>query len=186
MRIALLGGSFNPPHVGHAMNALFVLQTQQVERVWLMPCVEHAFGKRLAPFEARVAMCELAVRHLKGVEVTRIEAELPAGSRTIDVLDLLAARHPEERFCLVVGSDILSERHRWRSFDRIESEYGVIVVPRMGYAHPLSLGAALPEVSSSELREKLARGERVEGLVDSAVHDYLSARGLYSATASLP
>ena len=60
MHIALFGGSFNPPHVGHMMAAYYVIATRPVDKLWLMPAYRHPFGKRLAPFDDRVKMCELA------------------------------------------------------------------------------------------------------------------------------
>ena len=59
MHVALLGGSFNPPHVGHLLAAHYVRATQGVDEVWLMPAYHHPFGKALADFEHRAAMCEL-------------------------------------------------------------------------------------------------------------------------------
>lgn len=180
MRIALLGGSFNPPHVGHLMNAYYVLATREVDRVWLMPVFQHPFAKVLAPFDDRVRMCErAAARFAGGLEVTRIEELAPAGSKTVDVLELLMARYPEHRFSLVIGSDILPERSKWKDFDRIERMVEVIVVPRAGYPSPLAQGPALPEVSSTEVRERLARGEDVSAHVPREVLSYIRDRGLY-------
>lgn len=62
MDIALLGGSFNPPHVGHLMAAVYVRATLRAREVWLLPSFHHPFGKQLAPFEARVEMCEAMAR----------------------------------------------------------------------------------------------------------------------------
>jgi nicotinate-nucleotide adenylyltransferase len=180
VRIALLGGSFNPPHVGHLMNAYYVLATREVDRVWLMPVFQHPFAKRLAPFDDRVRMCELAAaRFAGGVEVTRIEEQAPPGSKTVDVLELLLARHPEDRFSLVIGSDILPERSKWKDFERLEQMAEVIVVPRAGYPSPLAPGPALPEVSSTEVRERLGRGADVSAQVPREVLGYVSERGLY-------
>lgn len=180
MRIALLGGSFNPPHVGHLMNAYFVLATREVDRVWLMPVFRHPFAKKLAPFADRVRMCELAAaRFAGGVEVTTVEAEAPGSGRTVETLEYLIGRHPEHRFALVIGTDILPERSKWKDFDRIERLADVIVVPRAGFPSPEGRGPALPEVSSTEVREKLARGEDVSALVPREVLAYVREQGLY-------
>lgn len=182
MRIALLGGSFNPPHVGHLMNAYYVLATREVDRVWLMPVFRHPFAKVLAPFDDRVRMCELAAsRFAGGVEVSRVEAEAPGSGRTIETLEYLLAQRPGDRFALVIGSDILPERSKWKDFDRIERLAEVIVVPRAGFAAPGVEGPALPEVSSTEVRERLARGEDASALVPREVLAYVRAKGLYRA-----
>lgn len=180
MRIALLGGSFNPPHVGHLMNAYYVLATREVDRVWLMPVFRHPFAKSLAPFEDRVRMCELAAaRFHGGIEVSRAEAEAPGEGRTIETLEYLMDKHREHRFALVIGSDILPERWKWKAFERIESLVEVIVVPRAGFASPEAPGPALPQVSSTEVREKLAQAQDVSSLVPREVLDYVRERGLY-------
>src|SRR5512138_417157 len=120
--IALLGGSFNPPHVAHLMAAYWTLATQGVAEVWLLPAYRHPFGKALAPFEDRVRMCELAAATLRGVHVCTAEAELtddPLCGKTARTLEHLVAKHPTLRFALVVGSDILRETEKWYRFDRV-------------------------------------------------------------------
>lgn len=182
MRIALLGGSFNPPHVGHLMNAYYVLATQPVDRVWLMPVYQHPFEKELAPFEDRVRMCELAASRFGGeLEVTQIEKEAPAGGRTVDTLGALLPRHPDHEFSLVIGTDILPDLPKWKAFDRIQELVKIIVVNRAGFPAPGVIGPALPEVSSTQIRESLVRGEDVSAFVPREVVQYLSERGLYRA-----
>ena len=182
MRIALLGGSFNPPHIGHLMNAYYVLATRPVDRVWLMPVHRHPFSKRLAPFDDRVRMCQLAAERFGGaVEVTRIEEEVPGDGRTIDTLEVLLGKHPEHQFSLVIGTDILPERSKWKDFDRIEKLVELIVVNRAGFPAEGVPGPALPEVSSTEVREKLAKGDGagLAPLVAREVLAFIKERGLY-------
>ncbi|MEL6179714.1 MAG: hypothetical protein AAFS10_12215, partial [Myxococcota bacterium] len=77
MNIAILGGSFNPPHVCHVLSATWVLSTRPVDEVWLMPVGQHAFGKGLESFAHRQPMCELAIQPIAGVcRVTDIEHRL--------------------------------------------------------------------------------------------------------------
>ena len=180
MRIALLGGSFDPPHIGHVLNACYVLGAHPVDCVWLMPVFCHAFDKRLAPFEVRVALCERAIAPFGArMQVTRVEAEAPAGSRTVDLLEWLLPRHPGDEFSLVIGSDILRERHQWKAFERIEAMVHLIVVPRAGYPDPLAVGPTLPEVSSTQVRALLGRGEDPGPLLPGGVRDYLREHPVY-------
>jgi nicotinate-nucleotide adenylyltransferase len=179
--IALLGGSFNPPHVGHAMAAWWLLATQPVEEVWLLPTWRHAFGKELAPWEDRLRMCELAIDGLRGVRVCAAEAELagdPLAGRTARTLEHLHAKHPDRRFALALGTDLLAETDRWYRFDRVRELARIVVIGRQGFA-PAPGAPALPAVSSSEIRAATARGERIDGLVPSAVARYIVERGLY-------
>ncbi len=178
--IALLGGSFDPPHVGHVMAALWALATQPVQEVWLLPTWRHAFGTQLAPFEDRAAMCRLAVRTLRGAHVCEAEAELkddPLCGRTARTLEHLTAKHPDRRFALLVGADILPDTPQWYRWDRVTELARVVVIGREGY--PGGGEPRLPAVASSLVRERLARGEPVGSLVPRRVLAYLEARGLY-------
>lgn len=173
MRVAIYGGSFNPPHVVHGMVAAWLLWTGQVEQVWLVPVYRHAFeswhGKALAPFEARVRWCEALARDVDPrVQVSTIEAELPVPSYTISTLRALAARHPEHRFRLVVGADVLQQSPKWRAWDEIAAEFAPIAVGRAGYPSPPG-GVVFPELSSTEIRARLAAGEPIDGLVTRGV-----------------
>ncbi len=179
--VALLGGSFNPPHVAHLMAAYWILATQQVGEVWLLPSYRHPFGKDLVPFDDRVRMCELAARELRGVAVCTAERELaddPLVGKTARTLEHLAAKHPDHDFALVVGADILPEAVKWYRWDRIQELARVIVVGREGF--PSVPGApSLPAISSTEVRARIARGEDVTGLVPRRVREYVEKKGLY-------
>ncbi|MCA9572020.1 MAG: nicotinate-nicotinamide nucleotide adenylyltransferase, partial [Myxococcales bacterium] len=108
MRVAVYGGSFDPPHVGHAMVCGWLLWTDRVDAVWVTPTRAHPFGKDSAPFDARVAWCRALAQSVgPGVEVCTLEQTLPAPSYTVHTLDALAARHPEHSFQWVLGADLL-------------------------------------------------------------------------------
>jgi nicotinate-nucleotide adenylyltransferase len=179
--IAILGGSFNPPHVAHLMAAYWALATQDVAEVWLLPAWRHPFGKVLAPFEDRVAMCELAARHVRGVGVCAAEAELrddPLAGKTARTLEHLRAKHPDHRFTLVVGADILPDTDKWYRWERVKELARVVVVGREGYP-PVPGAPTLPAISSTLVRERIARGEDVSGLVARSVRGYVERKGLY-------
>lgn len=182
--VALLGGSFNPPHVGHLLAAHFVRAVEPVDEVWLMPAFNHPFRKALAPFEHRVAMCELLCRDTSGwLKTSRVEQELGGEGRTVDTLTHLTARHPGTRFSLVIGSDILRDLPSWKDVPRIRELARLIVLNRAGYPAPEAVGPPLAEVSSTEVRERLARGEDAHGLVPHAVLAYARTHGLYAPPA---
>jgi len=181
VHIAVYGGSFNPPHVGHAMVASWVRWTGQADSVWLVPVYRHAFedrhGKVLAPFEDRLAWCAALADELGvGVAVCDIERHLPAPSFTIDTLRHLAAMHAEHTFRLVVGADVLPQVGAWRSWDEIADRFAPIVVGRQGYPAPEGRASVdFPAVSSSEVRDRLRDGRPVEHLVTAGVRGLLSA-----------
>ena len=179
--VAILGGSFNPPHVAHLMAAYWTLATQDVSELWLLPAFRHPFGKALAPFEDRVEMCRLAAQRIRGVHVCTAEAELaddPLVGKTARTLEHLRAKHPAHRFALVVGADILPDTDKWYRWDRVKELARIIVVGREGYP-PVPGAPALPAISSTDIRARVARGEDVRGLVPERVRRYLEERGLY-------
>lgn len=192
MRVALFGGSFNPPHVAHQLVALYVLETQPVDEVWFVPVYAHVFGKPLAPFEDRVRMTELAIAPLgPRAKLSRAEEELArrpgfAGSRTLDLVDHLLAVHADLELRLLVGTDILGETDKWHRWDEVVAKAPLIVVGRTGHPLPAgstSTGVAMPDVSSTDIRAALSAGDvaAAASLLPGAVLRYIAERGLYAA-----
>jgi nicotinate-nucleotide adenylyltransferase len=187
MRVALYGGSFNPPHVAHQMLALYVLETAPVDELWLIPAFRHALGKPLAPFEDRLAMCERAAAPLgPRVRVSDIERTIGGDSRTLHTVRRLRELYPAHAFLLVIGADLVAEVPTWLGASELQATVPFIVVGRGNVAAPGG-GVAMPEVSSTAVREALGRhaltGDRsVEGLVPRTVLDYIYQRHLYQAS----
>ena len=183
MKIALFGGSFNPPHVAHLMAAVWVLSTRGVDEVWFVPTYIHAFGKDLADFDLRCRMLELSIASLgPRVRVSRVEEEIGRESRTIDTLQYLVAERPDDTFSIAIGADILLEANQWKSFDLLQELAEFHVLGRAGVViKDHELGLELPEVSSSEIRALLAAGEvhRCEDRVARSVLELIVERGLY-------
>jgi nicotinate-nucleotide adenylyltransferase len=175
--VAVFGGSFDPPHVGHVLAVSWVLATAPIDAVWVVPALEHAFGKKLRPFAHRRRMAELAFASLRGVEVSDVEARLGGASYTVRTLEELRRRHPDLDFRLVIGSDLVEQVPRWKEGARLPSLAPLLVVGRGGHADGRAL--AMPEVSSTEVRERLRAGLSVEGLVPRRVLEYAEQHGLY-------
>jgi nicotinate-nucleotide adenylyltransferase len=177
--LAIYGGSFDPPHVGHTLAAAFVLASQPVDQLIVVPTARHPFAKQLAPFQDRVEMCRLAMRDLKRVEVSTIEDELDGPSLTLRTLESLAARSPSAQLRFIIGSDLVAETSSWHGFDRVCALAPLIVVNRAGFPQAHEGGPALPEISSSDLRERLRMGRSTEGWLSPQVAQYAIERGLY-------
>lgn len=179
--IGVLGGSFNPPHIAHVMLALYGLSVGQLSRVIVAPTFQHAFDKPLQAFEHRLRMCELSFSPLHNVEVSDIERELGGVSRTLRLVQTLAARHPHASLRLLVGSDILAERQRWQHFDRICELAPPLVAARLGHQHvEASAPSLLPQISSSELRAALSNNHDVSAYLPHSVVTYIHAHSLYA------
>jgi nicotinate-nucleotide adenylyltransferase len=181
MRVALFGGSFNPPHVAHQMVALYVLETARVDQLWFVPTWKHAFHKPLAPFENRLRMCELAVKGLGArARVTEIERTIGGPSRSLNTVRRLRKLHPTHTYSLVIGSDVAEEVPMWYRAADLQALVSFIVVGRRAAKGAADHSAVtMPEVSSTEVRNLLRAGKSPEGLVPRTVLDYIYRHGLY-------
>jgi nicotinate-nucleotide adenylyltransferase len=178
--IFLLGGSFNPPHVGHLIAAHYVRATQSADQVWLMPAFRHPFGKEMVAFHHRLKMCEEICSDASGwLKAVDVERDVGGEGRTVDTLTHLTRNFPDHRFTLVIGSDILRDLPNWKDFDRIQQMARVLVLHRAGYPAPEAVGPPLAEVSSTEVREKLGRGQEPGELVPHRVLTYAHRHRLY-------
>jgi len=172
--VAVYGGSFNPPHVVHAMIASWLVWTGKASAVWLVPVFQHPFegkqSKKLASYARRTAWCEWLAQALgPWAQTCSIEAELPPPSYSWTTLQALAARYPNYEFRLVVGSDVLSQVASWHRWADICREHAPIVVGREGQAAPESSTFAFPDVSSTTIRRKLRKKEDVDALLLASV-----------------
>jgi nicotinate-nucleotide adenylyltransferase len=183
MRVAIFGGSFNPPHLAHQMAALYVLETAAVDELWIVPAFQHAFGKALAPFAHRLEMCELAAAALgPRAKVSAVERDLGVESRTLRTVRRLQRDFPEHAFSLVIGADLLAELPSWQDSAELQRSVPLVVVGRAGFEAGDGR-LALPRVSSTEVRVALAAGRPVDGLVPRTVLDYIDAHNLYRESA---
>jgi nicotinate-nucleotide adenylyltransferase len=187
LRVAVFGGSFNPPHVAHLFAVVHALACAPIDRVLVVPVYRHPFAKELATYDERLAMCRLALGRVPGVEISTVERELEGESLTLRTVEHLAATRPEWSLRLLVGADVLADLPKWHRFDRIAEIAPPLVLGRKGFGDQGSGLVAgrqlLPEISSTEVRKAIAEGRaaELEAEVPRAVLDYIAARGLYGA-----
>src|SRR5687768_2425065 len=185
MRVAVYGGSFDPPHAAHVLLATYLLAIGGFQRVLVVPVYEHAFGKRLTAFEHRIAMCRACFAALVGVEVLDVEAKLPKPNYTLRLIERLRELYPADQLSLVVGSDVLAETQKWHAFERVAELAPPFIVPRKGHERPGLGRPLLPELSSTEVRDLLSRradpaaAAEVASIVPRKVLEYVEAHGLY-------
>jgi nicotinate-nucleotide adenylyltransferase len=182
MKIAVLGGSFNPPHICHVFVSCYVVATGEVDQLWLVPCYKHAFGKELASFQHRLTMCGLAVEAFRPdvVKVSAIEEERQGTSWTIDTVRYLKATYPEHDFTWIIGSDVLDELDRWKDFDQLQQLISFIVVPRAGSLRQSEVQEfQLPNINSTLIRERVKHKQPINHLVPKNVEEYIRVHKLY-------
>jgi len=176
MRIALFGGSFDPPHLGHVLCAAYAFAVGRVDRLWVLPAAEHPYGKPISPWEQRWRLCQAAFAGLGFVEIKEDELRNPGGY-TVNLVEALRTRFPDHRWLLVGGTDTARDLVNWHRGADLAALVEVIAVPRQGYdnGHP----AALPAISSSQVRERLKRSEPVADLLPAAVYDLIQREDWY-------
>ena len=185
-RVALFGGSFDPPHLCHVLAAAYTLWRADVDEVWVVPVYRHAFGKTLSPFEIRCAMLEAALAHLgPRIRVHRIEEQLGRQSTeptyTIDTVEALLAEHPELELTFVCGTDLFLHRHRWRRWEDLKDRLRFFVLGRDGNPDPdgVTVHTHLPALSSTQIRAHVASKQPLNHLVPPSVLALIKTHRLY-------
>ncbi|MEK7166643.1 MAG: nicotinate-nicotinamide nucleotide adenylyltransferase, partial [Patescibacteria group bacterium] len=131
MHIGILGGSFNPPHLGHILAAQQVLDYTSISEVWFLPAYKHTFDKPLAPVADRVAMIKLV--KFSGTRVSTLEVDYKLSGDTIELVPLFKKLYPNDSFTFIIGSDQLVTFTKWGSWESLLQKLPFLVVPRAGY-----------------------------------------------------
>ncbi len=188
MTAGILGGSFNPVHSGHMMLASYLSQWGYVDQVWLTLSPRNPLKnpKDLLPDMKRLNMLTIAAKGLNNIEICDIELTMPKPSYTINTLDILRKRHPDIQFKLIIGSDNWRIFDKWREPQRILDEYGVIVYRRPGYPVEIQhiagmevVDAPMVDISSTFIRQALARGRNMNFFLPPGVYKYIMDNKLY-------
>jgi len=185
----LLGGSFDPVHLGHLIAAARAAEALELERVLFVPCARQPL-KAAGPVASaahRLAMLELAVAGQPGFVVEPLELNRPGPepSYTVDTLRALHARCPGERLVLLLGADAAADLPRWRAVDEVVRLAEVAALTRPGAGEPAAglvrHVVAMPaiEISASEIRARCLAGKSIRYLVPDAVADYIDTEHLY-------
>lgn len=196
-RLGILGGTFDPPHVGHLWLAAMAADALGLDRVLFMPAAQppHKGGRLVSRATDRLLMTRLAISADPAFELCPIEMERTGPSYTIDSVTELKRTHPDADLFLIMAADSLAQIDTWRQPDRLLVEVEWIVGPRPGSALPdrpgleerfgagasrihLVDGPAL-DVSSSQIRRRVAAGHTISYLVARNVEELIIDRGLY-------
>lgn len=175
MNVILYFGSFNPIHRGHLGLAEFVLANSDADELWFVVSPHNPLKQKsdLWDDNRRLALIQDAISGHKGLRVSDIEFSLPQPNYTINTLRTLRNKFPEHSFSLLIGEDNYAIFNRWRDYDEILRDFRIFVYPRPGVNADRSLfpemlwldNAPLFDISSTEVRNRLANGESVSDLV---------------------
>ena len=174
-RIGLFGGSFNPIHNGHITLAQAALQQCGLDEVWLMVSPQNPLKEESALLadDERYQMACTALEGVEGVKASNYEFRLPKPSYTWSTLQHLSHDYPNDTFVLLIGGDNWAHFERWRHWKDILRHYEVAVYPRD--EHPGTFDVPLLDVSSTQIRRLVSRGEDISHLVPSAIVDSVKA-----------
>lgn len=192
MKIGIMGGTFDPIHMGHLLAAEAARDSQALDEIWFMPShVPPHKPEAGAAGQQRLEMTKAAVKDTPQYEVLGIEMELGGVSYTIDTMRELWRRHPEHEFYFIIGADMVNYLPKWEEIEVLASKMTFIGVGRPGFQLHLDdlpdelqgrvLLAEMPlvDISSTAIRRRLASGHSVRFMIPDAVHQYIVRSGLY-------
>lgn len=197
-RLGIMGGSFNPIHNGHINAACFFTDKINLDKLLLIPVASppHKSASKIIEGGQRLEMCRIASQNHEKIEASDIEIRRAGLSYTVDTLKELHKRYPKAELFLIMGSDMFLTVNKWRNFGEIstlailcgcarnEGEFSKLesfkkVLESEYKANCCVLNIPVTELSSTEIREKISRGENVSDLLPAGVYEYIKAHNLY-------
>ena len=197
MNIAILGGSFDPPHQGHQATAKRLLKLFNFGEVWLMPCYQHPFSKNLSPSDNRLEMTKYLESN--SIKVSDFEVTKKSTSYSIDTLKYMEKTRPKDKFFWVIGTDQVKDFTKWKDWKEIINKFRLVVVPRTNFKKAekelknIAKLVAFPKhiilvgknkfppiyVSSTLIRKKIKEKKSISNMMPKKVEEYIIRHGLY-------
>lgn len=195
-RLGVFGGTFDPVHSGHLVAAVSVRRALELDEVVFVP-TGHSWHKvpgPQAPALDRLAMVQLAVADYEGLTTSSVDIDRLGPTYTVDTLTDLQRmwphEHPDDQasWFFITGADALADVQNWRDPEGIIARAQLVGVSRPGHViatAPLLVGhstiveVATPDISSTQVRERVHAGQSIEGLVPTVVAEYIAEHGLY-------
>jgi len=188
-RIGLFFGSFNPVHTGHLIIAEYMADMTDLQQVWFVVSPHNPLKVRstLANDFDRLHMVQLAIEDNPKLRASNIEFSLPKPSYTIDTMAYLLEKYPEHSFSLIMGSDNLEGIGKWKNYELLLERYPIHVYKRSGTENITHPGKAdvkihnvpLLDISSTYIRQQIAKGHSIRYMVPETVYQYLDGSRLY-------
>lgn len=195
-KFGILGGTFDPIHLGHLLTADFVMNALELEKIIFIPAnyPPHKTEMNITGARHRYIMTLLATSHNPQFEVSDIEIKREGLSYTIDTIKMLLRENPDVEFYFILGADAVAELDKWERFEELLDLCYFVAATRPGFAEKVeqakaSFGAAgnkiiwldTPElnISSTDIRSRVKKGLPIKYIVTSSVESYIHKEGLY-------
>jgi len=188
MKIGIYSGSFNPIHFGHIELANYLINSKLVDEVWLLVSPQNPLKKReeLAEDRLRLQMAKIAFAKYKKIKVSDVEFHLPKPSYTIDTLNFLQKKYPQNQFFLLIGADIVAEFDKWKNYNEILEKFTVLCYPRENFPQKSAqfpqikfIDAPLINISSTQIRNCLTNNILCSDLLPKNVLKFIQENGVY-------
>lgn len=182
-RTGILGGSFDPPHMGHLSVARDLVEALRLDRLLVIPAGDPPHREVTLPAKVRLDLTRRAFADVPGIEVSSVEIERAGPSYTVDTLEALARRFPSDRLVLAMGADQFAAIHRWERWRRLPELARIAVMPRGG-REPAPSPESMPieyvvadvtrvDISASRIRQRLEEGRSVHLLVPETIRHHV-------------
>lgn len=187
-RIGILGGTFNPPHLGHLLMAEQVGRQLELDEVWMMPTAKppHAPGKKTIASQHRLRMLELAIGDNSFLKIQAYEVNKGGINYTVDTMRHFVEAYPESDFYFIIGADSANELDTWREIDELVQLVQFVGVRRPGQGpyignYPiLWVDSPMVDLSSTEIRLRVYLEQSIRYQVPSEVEKYIYQHDLYT------
>jgi len=195
MKIGIMGGTFDPIHIGHLIIAEHAREMAELDEVWFMPSSlpPHKSNDNVTGASDRLSMVEAATAGNPMFRVCDIELERGGTSYTVETAKALIGRYPEHRFSWIIGADMIAYLPNWHRIDELIQAIGFIGLQRPGYENAASgLPEALRksvhmvvapqlEISSTDIRDRIRDGRSVRYLLQESVLRIIEEKKLYGS-----
>lgn len=183
--IGILGGTFDPPHIGHLTIAETVREHLALDEVWFIPSYEPPHKRKAqSSISHRVNMVDLAIRDHPFFTIDAIETKRHAPSFTVTTMEELTKQHPDNHFHFIIGADMVAYLPHWKAIDRLLELVTFVGIKRSGYSlqtpYPVKkVEVPMIDISSTKIRQQVRERKSIRYVVPDEVREYIKEHHLY-------
>lgn len=188
MKVGLYFGSFNPVHIGHLIIANTVIRESDLDQLWFIISPQNPLKPQSSLLNEyqRKHLVDISIEGENKLRTNNVEFSLPKPSYTIDTLSYLSEKYPSFHFVVIMGSDSFNNLEKWKNYELILKNYGVLIYERPGYQlvkdlppNVTALKAPLLEVSSTQIRKLITENKSIRFMVPDVVKEEIERNHYY-------